>query len=263
MVQGVRVLVERGRLVHLHIEHSELNLQGAIQIAKGLQKPACCLQTLNISRNALGDVGVAPIIHALGSDNVVLHSLDLSENELTSETGALLARVLDGNDTLTTLVLEHNRLGDEGVAALAAMLESELCRVRFLDLSRNKLMDRGALALAKALKTNLALTTLKLSRNKITDKGGAALGKAFRASTSLKTLDLRWNDMTADGKGGEGRRPSLDGAMPGQKRKGSVEGRNPSVGGSQGRKPSVGGRKPSVEAGAVQGRKPSIAGLLT
>lgn len=50
----------------------------------------------------------------------VLTSLDLTSNMLTASCVATIVEALDGNTTLSTLVLDTNEMGDQGAAALAA-----------------------------------------------------------------------------------------------------------------------------------------------
>ena len=61
---------------------------------------------------------------------------------------------------LAHLELEHNQIGDEGVAALVAPGEGVLPKLEYLSIERNKIANPGCAALVTALESD-ALPVLK------------------------------------------------------------------------------------------------------
>lgn len=63
-----------------------------------------------------------------------------------------IGRGLQMNDTLQTLSLKHNMIGDEGMSeAIKAFQENKHLKLQSLDLSSNKLTDLSGVQLAGAL----------------------------------------------------------------------------------------------------------------
>ena len=62
-----------------------------------------------------------------------------------------------------------------------------------LDLSANRIGDEGLLALATALGGNEFLEVLRLARNRIGDKRMGALARAVECHRALRCLDLSCN----------------------------------------------------------------------
>ncbi|MCD6035114.1 MAG: family protein 3-like [Rickettsiales bacterium] len=103
-----------------------------------------------------------------------------------------------GQKTLTTLHLNDNKVGDEGVKALAEALKTNKT-LTTLYLDWNKIGNTGAEALAEALKTNKTLTALDLSCNDIGNMGAGAILEALRTNKTLTTLHLGWNEIDKTG----------------------------------------------------------------
>lgn len=100
--------------------------------------------------------------------------------------GALLAHPACA---VTTLNLDSNGIGDEGAAALAAGLAVNTSLVDLIAWD-NAISDAGAAALAGALATNNTLRVLSLARNAIGPAGGAALGNAMGTNSGLRAVYL-------------------------------------------------------------------------
>jgi Ran GTPase-activating protein (RanGAP) involved in mRNA processing and transport len=104
---------------------------------------------------------------------------------------AILQRLRNNDDTLTTLNLSNNSINSDGAKALADALKSNTA-LTTLNLSNNSIHDLGAVALACALSSNQTLDTLKLGSSSIRDKGA----KFLIACNSLKVLCLAGNSIT-------------------------------------------------------------------
>lgn len=111
--------------------------------------------------------------------------VDLGLRDLDSEKAKELAVALEGNSSVTTLHLSYNRLGNEGVTALAQVLRGSL--VQTLHLVNNYIGDEGARALASALR-NGHLTELWLFKNDIGPEGAAALAASLPDSEITQLL---------------------------------------------------------------------------
>lgn len=100
-----------------------------------------------------------------------LESLELGDNALAARAGRLLAAAAPAWPRLRRLNLAHNKLGDEGVALLAA---AEWPQLAELDLSHNGLGPAAAASLAA---TRWPLRALNLECNALGPTGVGALGK--------------------------------------------------------------------------------------
>ncbi|KAK3764049.1 hypothetical protein RRG08_046518 [Elysia crispata] len=98
------------------------------------------------------------------------------------------------DSTLTTLDLEGNGLGHEGVVNLKEVL-TDHCAITHLNLKRNKLGYKGALVACQILGTNRLITSLNVSANQIDDKAGVFFANMLKANTHLKSLDLSDNNL--------------------------------------------------------------------
>ena len=82
----------------------------------------------------------------------------------------MLNRLIRENGTLTSLNLSHNRLGDEGCAAIAQTIRAgAMPNLTSLRLTGNSIGDRGMAALAEALAsandTHRSLTDIRINSN--------------------------------------------------------------------------------------------------
>jgi Ran GTPase-activating protein (RanGAP) involved in mRNA processing and transport len=125
-----------------------------------------------------------------------LTSLDLSENAITSEGAAALAKAAEWS-ALSTLQIGDNAIGAPGAAALAMLLSaSEL--LTSLNLRSNSIGDNGASALAAAMKSSRGLLELDVADNHITFKGARDLGSSLGKGV-IRTLTLGGNPLGVRG----------------------------------------------------------------
>ncbi|MBX3158703.1 MAG: TIGR02996 domain-containing protein [Deltaproteobacteria bacterium] len=127
-----------------------------------------------------------PLVH-------LLSNLHADNNELGPDTARALAAARPRR--LRRLNLGSNRLGDDGVEALAR--SPFFAGLRSLDLGSNRLGARGAIALATC-KHLADLEQLELERNAITDDGAAALA-ASPHLTRLTRLNISRDRLRAHG----------------------------------------------------------------
>ena len=121
------VLMSRERgLKHLDLSSNALCGGFANAIAVGLRDSG--IETLNLSRNALGtDAAGAAIAHGLGSNDSVV-SLDLSSNSLGAEPGLVLANAVWVHPTLRTLIVSRNPMGLVAARALLRAVATKPAR---------------------------------------------------------------------------------------------------------------------------------------
>ena len=131
-------------------------------------------------------------------------SLNLADNCLAAEGGALLAAALHSNRRLTELDLSNNQVGPAaGARVLAAVSDEQGPRrtLRTLRLGGNQLGDRRAVrgALCSLITAEgSALRTLHLEHNSLGVRTAAPLATAL-AESALTELDLSWNLLRSPG----------------------------------------------------------------
>lgn len=85
-----------------------------------------------------------------------------------------------------------NNIGDEGVAHIAILLETNVS-VKELYIINNSVSNIGALDLAKMLNKNTTLKRLDLSKNNIGGEGAIVLAKALENNITLESFNLSEN----------------------------------------------------------------------
>jgi uncharacterized protein (TIGR02996 family) len=167
---GVEVLAAAPRLAGLRALDLGDNAIGAAGIAALVAAPAArCLVTLGLVRTKLDRAAAA----AIGAAFPQLAALDLLGNSLRAD-GAEALLGTGGLGALRELVLQQCRLGDAGVAHLAA--SPIATHLEVLSLRSNLLTDAAARALAKAPAPAFErLVSLNLNNNKIGRSGQQAL----------------------------------------------------------------------------------------
>jgi hypothetical protein len=163
------------------------------------------LQELSLCNCDIGALGAealgGAISNARGAGGALncLQTLNLYGNKLGNKGVALLAAAFVNPDcvrTLKSVFLESNFVGDVGGCALAEMLKHNTTIQKLL-LSGNSLSDLAADHLAQALLTNRTLTSLVLDRNMITNAGATLLAKGTSTrdnpGSALQHLSLNAN----------------------------------------------------------------------
>ncbi|CAE7833738.1 Nlrc3 [Symbiodinium sp. CCMP2592] len=125
-----------------------------------------------------------------------LQQLHLQQNELSEEGTCLVikALALRPKGTLAALSLSHDRIGVDGVKALAEAVRTNEALIE-LNLSHVCLNSDGIIALAEAVKQNRALKQLSVEGAKleIAEEGAFVLAEALRVSGVQ--LDLTGSDL--------------------------------------------------------------------
>jgi Ran GTPase-activating protein (RanGAP) involved in mRNA processing and transport len=146
------------------------------------------------------DTCVSELARGLAS-NGSLKTIDFSACNLTDVQMSTICRALMGHSTLETLILKSNNCGPLAGQQLAALLESESCRLRKLDLSFqqrelniNKKLE--CQPIVHALRTNQSLRILDLTCNLLDDGDAEDIGCVLKENSSLGEIFLARNKFT-------------------------------------------------------------------
>jgi len=167
------------------------------------------VKSIDCSSKGLGPASGA-IIAKLIEGNTSLTSLDLStrsvtddltrivSNNLRAEGGKALAKALAFNTTLTSLDVSGGNVGKEGAIAIVKALEFNIT-VTHLNFRYNNLRDDGAKAIAKMLEGNATITSVNLSQNRFGVEGAKSIAAMLEVNTTVKTISLNWNNLGPEG----------------------------------------------------------------
>ncbi|GMH46804.1 hypothetical protein TrLO_g5454 [Triparma laevis f. longispina] len=172
-------VMDKADLSTLIIGHNKVDGDAAEKLAEYIAREDCPLTTLGLSHADVDDGECFRFIEALAT-NQTLTSLDMSNN-------------LIGSDENLNVVNPDLITGGE---AIAAMLASEGCRLKKLNLEWNLLRFNSAVEIGDALALNTSLEELDLAYNAFGADGGMAIGQALIENTKLLRLDLRNNGIT-------------------------------------------------------------------
>ena len=112
---------------------------------------------------------------------------------MTNAGVASLANAFSTNDSiLETLVIRNNEIYEEGASHIAELLNST-CIVSTLRLNDNPIGDKGLQTIFGALKLNKALKYLSVNNCGMTNIGVASLADALHTNNTLERLFIRAN----------------------------------------------------------------------
>ncbi|KAM4696147.1 protein phosphatase 1 regulatory subunit 37 [Rhinophrynus dorsalis] len=176
-------------LRELYLADNRLNsLQDSAQLGNVL-KFNSCIQILDLRNNHILDSGLAYICEGIKEQQHGLVTLVLWNNQLTHAGMVYMSMCLPHTQTLETLNLGHNAIGNEGVRHLKNGLIGNRSVLR-LGLASAKLTCEGAVAVAEFVAESPRLLRLDLRENEIKTGGMMALSLALRVNQSLLRLDL-------------------------------------------------------------------------
>jgi Ran GTPase-activating protein (RanGAP) involved in mRNA processing and transport len=171
-MHNIKSLITAKRVVHLNLASNMISSEGLKVIQTDLMTSET-LQYLNFGVNE-------------GS---------FRRNNFSGEGGLILARILLSNESLRTLILQDNELGEEsGEKIGSALIQNKF--ISKLILADNKIKNKGARAI---LEHANKLTTLDLSNNSISHEVCIDLKKMISSSNCLQNLS--WNSNNVGFKG--------------------------------------------------------------
>lgn len=163
--------------------------------------------SLNISNNMIDSKSTRALADYLRSKNCTIQKLILQRSDIDDSECHMFVEALKENSSLLELDLSNNKIGQAetlntvqpdyvtGGEALADMLASNSCRLKYLNLAWNLIRLDGGIALAGCVATNQYVTYLDLSYNALGKDGGEVLGSSLLNNTSLQTLLLANNNI--------------------------------------------------------------------
>jgi hypothetical protein len=191
---GTSLGMANSKLQSLSLKRVVLDNASAEALGQGLQHTQT-LEELDLRHSYLGarhDRHDRPGIRALCTglrQNTTLLSLNMGNCELDDEDVMHLAQALQGHPCLQEWLLECNSCGQEGLRAIATLLQDN--RLVKLDLCKQSRLLYDLSCLSQALmETNTSLQVLDLSGNYLGDGPFQILAEMLTINTTLKQLYL-------------------------------------------------------------------------
>merc|ERR1719171_1204615 len=159
------------------------------------------MRLLNLEKNLIGNDVVEKLVNTVLIKNESLDTLNIRFNKVGDD-GCHALAALAHHPTLTIMNLKINCVGLEGATVLAKSLErNRVLKVLNLRSQCPRLPAAAAFPFADALKVNTTLTRLKLRRNRIDCAGAKALAEALsnNANSALLELDVQQCSVKAEG----------------------------------------------------------------
>ncbi|XP_067898042.1 NLR family CARD domain-containing protein 3-like isoform X2 [Heterodontus francisci] len=156
------------------------------------------LKELDLKYNQLKDTGVKQLCVALQDSDCEIETLGLWGNEFTHCCCEELVLALRTNQSLRSLDLGCNNIGDLGMKLLCTAIKHDGCKIEKLRLHQTGLTEGCCEDLTSTLRTSQRLTTLELGYNNLGDVGVQRLSTALKdPNCKLQTLGLYRNNLTS------------------------------------------------------------------
>jgi len=182
--------------VGLDLSRNDLKSAGANEICSCV-KEIKCLTKLDLSENGL-DQELASLCEAFQSSPSIKH-LNLARNITKSKHNNAVGEALAEMVMSEILPLEKLSIADCKLRLDAAALFDCLGTnesITSIDISGNNIGDVGARLLAKALQINIKLKEIQLDRNNISHKGLQDISLAMQRNFSLLSIPIPIGDLT-------------------------------------------------------------------
>ncbi|PWA16586.1 hypothetical protein CCH79_00004461 [Gambusia affinis] len=157
------------------------------------------LRELHLNNAQLSGSSLFTLVRALKTNRALLE-LHLSSNQLNGYQDAMqLGELLRYNNTLQTLELSDNVLGDPGLEELCDGLSRQTKGLKVLILKNNQITERGMNHLAKTLPGLKILEVLDLGDNHLGNEGIQVIREPLMVNSSLLHLGLAQSNITCEG----------------------------------------------------------------
>ena len=205
-----------------------LSITNAQLLFYSLQNPHCKIERINLSYCSLTHHSASELGRYLECTPPLLLDLNIYGNNLDSRSLQLLACGLKHNQSLRSLNIGLNVIGDDGIYFLSEALVTNTCleqllatktstgskglcilsaalqknrrsSLKRLDLSWNLVGDDGAQSMAQLLHRDRSLLHINLIGNNIGSIGASYIAVALRTNKTLKTLYLADNQIDSRG----------------------------------------------------------------
>lgn len=199
-----RLLIDYHRSIHLinlELPNNGLTSASGKSLASILSLQHETLLSLSLAHNPFTFAGLNHLLEPLVALSSLIH-LDLTDTQLGSKSGLLIAQLLRNNNTLQELNLTNNSIGVKGMKAIVPELTTN-STLQPLNLSDNNIKSRGATLLAHALEDSNSISNLKmlnLTKNAIGHQGMQTLSRLLTISrTTFESLYIGINNIGPKG----------------------------------------------------------------
>lgn len=175
-------------LSHVDITGQRIGDEGAKALGSVI-KLHSTLISLSLGYNLISPAGAVPLIDSV---NNTVHSIDLRCNSIGDKGALALSKLLMKENNIQHLAIQNNRIGPSGVKVLVGSLLDN-ATLQSLDLGTNNIGDEGALAIGELLKTNNSLKVLNLRSNDLTEEGIQVISHGLKENSSVEVLNLGSN----------------------------------------------------------------------
>ena len=190
------VLHSNNVLEQLWLRGNRLNTAGALYILNSLEH-LTTLNVLDLSYNNIGSEsadGIAAVI----DNNPLINQLWLDGNHLYCTGTIIICNALKKIKTLCILSLCNNGITDDVADELSAVITQNVLLEDLL-LSNNQLHYTGIKIIAESLSKLIKLRKLDLFNNNISKEGASSLAIVLQNSTNLQDLFLSSNNLETSG----------------------------------------------------------------
>ncbi|XP_064389859.1 dynein regulatory complex subunit 5-like [Halichondria panicea] len=170
--------------------------KGRLIISHLLDHPS--LSVLDLSHNKLGDNAGRAIGKLLNGHSPKLVTVELSNNLIGKQGGVSIGHALHNNGIVRELNLRMNRLGDEGTQSILKALQGKNDSLLTLNIGSNDMGEASAQALSEMVIINKTLQNLNITCNKILEAGGKLIQHGMEENKSLLNFDLRLTEISQE-----------------------------------------------------------------
>mmetsp|Transcript_17633 Transcript_17633/g.44001 ORF Transcript_17633/g.44001 Transcript_17633/m.44001 type:complete len:665 (-) Transcript_17633:144-2138(-) len=192
-------------LSNLELPHNELTPSSGRSLSAILSLQHETLASLSLAHNPFTSVGLndilEPLISHASQHTTNLLRLDLTNTQLGSKGGLVIAQLLRNNTTLQELNLARNAIGTRGMKAIVPELTTN-SSLQVLNLSYNNIKARGATLLANALEEPTSVCNLKslnLTGNSIGHQGMQTLSRMLTVDRTIECFYAGINNIGPEG----------------------------------------------------------------
>ena len=183
-------------LEQLWLRGNKLNTAGALYILNSLEYRTT-LQVLDMSYNNIGSQS-ADDIAAVIDNNPLINQLWLDGNDFHSTGTITICNALKKIRTLSILSLCNNGISDDAADELSAVITQNVLLEDLL-LSNNQLHSTGIKIITESLSKLIKLRKLDLFNNNIGKEGASSLAIVINNSPTLQDLFLSSNNLETSG----------------------------------------------------------------
>lgn len=185
-----KALREKRYLEVLALRKNDIGIEGLHELESVLQSSKT-IRELDLGCNAIGDEGVRIVTTALkGKQKQQLCSLNLSENNISSDGCLMICDLINRCPTLEEIMLQNNNIDNHGAQTLVEVIQGR--KFTKLDVDNNKISGK----VLSDLLVVVPVRKLNLVRNKLTDPQVEPIKQSLVAKRDLKILFMSHNHMS-------------------------------------------------------------------